>query len=292
MRRASIIAGQRKTSSGDSGGAVRFELPMLHNRANASDPRWKTWAVLPSGAGDRDKEACRHFLEHQLRLPASWDGRNVFLGQAPPKQLSAGVLEQAPGFEFGQGLGDAHGHARQEWQEAHNPCCRLVMSLKPLFFSVLKLLGLRVRVGVEERRVLRHDPEQEMLLLGRHPPGPQQCCDVLGGIQSMHKRCLQKFDVFWIGPKVGCSGNDAPPPAFGRADSAFSLAPILPGSCVFRIQHFLGPLLGQGIAGRLFARALVCVRVPRAGMQGREAVKERPLLLSYSSMSGGMENCT
>ena len=107
------------------------------------------------------------------------------------------------------------------------------MSLKPLFFSVLQLLGLRVRVGVEERRVLRHDPEQEMLLLGRHPPGPQQCGDVLGSIQSMHKWCLQKFPVFWIGPKVGCSGNDAAPPAFGRADIAFCLAPILPGSCLF-----------------------------------------------------------
>ena len=232
------------------------------------------------------------FLEHQLWLLAGRDCRNVFLRQAPPKQLSAGVLEQAPRFQFGQGLGDAHGHARQEWQEAHYPCCRLVMSLKPLFFSVLKLLVRRVRVGVEERRVLRHDPEQEMPLLGRHPPGPQQCCDVLGSIQSMHKRCLQKFDVFWIGPKVGCSGNDAAPPAFGRADIAFCLAPILPGSCIFRLQHFLGPLLGQGIAGRLFARALVCVGVPRAGMQGREAVKKRPLLLSHSSMSGGMENCT
>ena len=292
MRRAGIIAGQRKTSSGDRGGAVGFEFPMLHHRPNASDPRWKTWAVLPGCAGDQDKEARRHFLEHQLRLLAGRDCRNVFLGQAPPKQLSAGVLEQAPGFEFGQGLGDAHGHARQEWQEAHNPCCRLVMSLKPLFFSVLKLLGLRVRVGVEERRVLRHDPEQEMLLLGRHPPGPQQCCDVLGGIQSMHKRCLQKFDVFWIGPKVGCSGNDAPPPAFGRADIAFSLAAILPRPGVFRIQHFLGPLLGQGIAGRLFASTLVSAWVPRAGMQSWEAVKERPLLLSYSSMSGGMENGT
>ena len=85
MRRASIIAGQRKTSSGDSGGAVGFELPMLHNRANASDPRWETWAVLPGRAGDRHKEARRQFLEHQLRLLASWDGRNVFFGQAPPK---------------------------------------------------------------------------------------------------------------------------------------------------------------------------------------------------------------
>ena len=98
MRRAGIIAGKRKTSSGNRGGAVGFELPMLHHRPNASDPRWETWAVLPGRTGDSYKEACRHFLEHQLRLLAGWNCRDVFLGQAPPKQLSAGVLEQAPGF--------------------------------------------------------------------------------------------------------------------------------------------------------------------------------------------------
>ena len=292
MRRAGIIAGKRKTSSGDRGGAVGLELPMLHDWANASDLRWETWAVLPGGAGDRYKQASRHFLEHQLWVLAGWDCRNVFLGKAPPKQLSAGVLEQAQGFEFGQGLGDAHGHARQEWQQAHNPCCRLVMSLQPLLFSVLKLLGLRVGVGLEKRRVLRHDPKQEVLLFGRHPSGPQQCCDVFGSIEAVDKGRLQKFGIFWIRPKVGCSGDDAPPPAFGCADIAFFLAAILPRPCVFQIQHFLGPLLGQGIAGRLFARTLVSAWVPRAGVQGREAVKERPLLLSYNSMSGGMENGT
>ena len=85
MRRAGIIAGQRKTSSGDRGGAVSFELPMLHHRANASDPRWKTWAVLPGCTGDGDKEARRHFLEDKLRLLADRDCRNVFLRQAPLK---------------------------------------------------------------------------------------------------------------------------------------------------------------------------------------------------------------
>ena len=191
--------------------------------------------MLPGRAGDRDKEACRHFLEHQLRLLAGWDGRNVFLGQAPPKQLSAGVLEQAPGFEFGQGLGDANRHAWQEWQQSHDAAGGLVMSLQPLLFSVLKLVGLRVRVGVEERGVLCHDPKQEVLLLGRHPPGPQQCCDVLGGIQSMHKGCLQKFGFFGVRAHVGCSGNDATPPALGCAYFAFCPAAILPGPGVLRI---------------------------------------------------------
>ena len=101
MRRASIIAGQRKTSSGDCGGAVGFEFPMLNDRANASDPRWETWAVLPSRTGDGNKKAGRHFLQNQLRLLACWNCGNVFLRQAPPEQVSAGVLEQAPGFEFG-----------------------------------------------------------------------------------------------------------------------------------------------------------------------------------------------
>ena len=95
--------------------------------------------------------------------------------------------------------------------------------------------------------------------------------------------------IFWIRPKVGCSGDDAPPPALGCADSAFCPAAILPRPAVFRIQHFLGPLLGQGIAGRLFTRTLVSARVPRASVQGREAMKERPLLLRYSPVLGGME---
>ena len=92
------------------------------------------------------------------------------------------------------------------------------MSLKPLFFSVLQLLGLRVRVCVEERRVLRHDPEQEMLLLGRHPPGPQQCGDVLGSIQSMHKKkqgACKNFLSFGLGPK-----SDAPATMQRRRRSA------------------------------------------------------------------------
>ena len=166
------------------------------------------------------------------------------------------------------------------------------MSLQPLFFSVLKFLGLCVRVGVEKRRVLCYDPQQKMLLLCRHPPGPEQGSDVLGSIQATHKRRLQKFWIFWVGAKVGCSGDDAPSSAFGCADVAFCLAPILPGFFIFGIQHFLGPLLIQSIARCLFAITFVGAGVPRAGMQGREAVQKCPLLLSHSSMSGGMENCT
>jgi hypothetical protein len=54
--------------------------------------------VLPRGAWNGHEKAGRHFLEHQLRLLAGWDGGDIFLD---PNSCPRVFLNNPPGLSSG-----------------------------------------------------------------------------------------------------------------------------------------------------------------------------------------------
>ena len=179
---ARIIACYGEAFSCDRRCSVGFQFPVLDQGTDARHAWWEIGAVLPRRTWDLDKNAGRQVLQDQVLARTLLDGSDVVCMQSPIEHAPSGVFEEAKRFQVRQRLGDPDGHVGQQRQKPHDAACGLIVSLQPIFFACPKFVLVRVWVGVEQGCVLRHRPEQQVVLLCGHPASTQQSCDVLSCI--------------------------------------------------------------------------------------------------------------
>ena len=182
--------------------------------------------------------------------------------EGPAEELPAGVLEEAKGFQFRKGLGNSNWHSWQQWEQAHHASRRLVVPLQPTFFSSLQLVVGDLWFHAEKGSVLSDGPEQDVLLFVGDPLGTEQGCNVLGGVQAVHERSLQKFGVMWFWAERRAAGNDAAASTFRLADAALHLLALVPVATMFLLLDFLLPGTAQGLTESVAALSAVGVRIP------------------------------
>ena len=212
-----VVARNGESLACNRGLSVCFELPVLDSRSDAGYARWQAWAVLPCGAWDGHENARGQVAQNPVGVGASLDCCRVLGVQCPVVKLPACIFEKTKRLEFRQRLGDPHRHVRQQGQESHYASCQLTIDRASaasfLFDAEVRARRFLERCGTGG--VLCHRPEQKLVLFGCHPPSPKQGCNVFGRVETMDKRGMQKFGVFWVRSEVACLGDDATPPPLG-----------------------------------------------------------------------------